>query len=190
MSAETKQPATRRILNAARDLVQRGGAAEISMGDVATRAGVSKALVHYHFRDKTSLLVALAEDVGFAVVQRARDALERPTGSRVLDDQWAWLDTELRLGDIRILISLAEYDNDRVRAASRRMRERRRELAIDHVVAVYSLLELSPRIPAPLLADTVLAFIDGLAVAHATDQDRDPRPAFDALWLALLSLAE
>ena len=38
----------------------RGGAAEISIGEVAASAAVSKALVHYHFHDKDSLLVALA----------------------------------------------------------------------------------------------------------------------------------
>ena len=190
MPVETKQPATRRILNAARELVQRGGAAGVSMGDVAAHAGVSKALVHYHFRDKNSLLQALVEDVGLAVSQRAHDALQRDAGNRVLDDLWAWLEMELRAGDIRILISLAEYDSDRVRSASRRILERRREAAIDHTAAVYSLLGLSPRVPAPLIADTVLAFIDGIVVSHALDRERDPRPAFDALWLALLTLAE
>ena len=50
-----------RFAAAARGLVARGGAAELSMGDVASAAHVSKALVHYHFHDKDSLLVALAE---------------------------------------------------------------------------------------------------------------------------------
>jgi hypothetical protein len=35
-----------------------------------------------------------------------------------------------------------------------------------------------------------VAFIDGLAAGYALDSDRDPRPAFDVLWLALLTLAE
>ena len=44
--------------------------------------------------------------------------------------------------------------------------------------------------PPELIAETVTAFGDGLAAAHALEPDRDPRPAFDILWLALLTLAE
>lgn len=190
VSVGAKPPATRRILSAARSLVARGGAAEISMGDVAASAGVSKALVHYHFHDKDSLLRALVEDVGFAVLQRARDAMRSESDTHALDGYWAWLADELRAGDLRILISLAEHDSDRVRVASRRVADQRRELAADHVGLVFSRLGLNPRVPAALVADTALAFIDGLAVVHALDPQRDPRPAFDVLWLALLTLAE
>lgn len=194
MNTEAKPPATRRILIAARALVERGGAAEISMGDVAASAGVSKALVHYHFRDKDSLLRALVEDVGLAALSRARDAMKDETHTHAhthaLDAYWLWLEQELRAGDLRILMSLAEYDSDRVRAASRRIAEQRREIAAEHTALVFSRLGLSPRLPPPLIADTVLAFVDGLAAAHALSPERDPRPAFDVLWLALLTLAE
>lgn len=187
---EDRPAATRRILNAARTLVARGGAAEVSMGDVAAMAGVSKALVHYHFRDKDTLLHALVEDVGFAVVARAREAMSREGSGHALDEYWAWLEEELRRGDVRILLALAEYDSDRVRAVSRRVADQRREAATQQVSIVFARLGLSPRVPAPLIADTIVAFVDGLAAGHALDADRDPRPAFDVLWLALLTLAE
>ena len=190
MSGETRQPATRRILSAARSLVERGGAAAISMGEVAAQAGVSKALIHYHFRDKDSLLQALVEDVGVIVLKRARDSVVRAGNGHALDEHWAWLESELRAGDVRILISLGESDSDRVRAASRRIQEQRREVAAEHTAVVFSRLGLQPRVPAELIADTVLAFTDGIAVTHALDPARDPRPAFDVLWLALLALAE
>lgn len=186
-------PATRRILSGARELVARGGAAEISMGDVAASAGVSKALVHYHFRDKDSLLQALVEDVGFAVLARAREAMapmQREAGTHALDAYWAWLEHELRGADLRILISLAEYDSARVRAASRRIAAQRREVTAEHTALVFARLGLTPRVPAELIAETVLAFVDGLATVHSLSPERDPRPAFDVLWLALLTLAE
>lgn len=189
-SSEAKPPATRRILDAARALVARGGAAEISIGDVAARAGVSKALVHYHFRDKDSLLHALVEDVGFAQVSRARAAMSRESSTHALDDYWSWLEQELRSGDIRILVSLADCDSDRVRAVSRRVAQQRGEVATEHTALVFSRLGLSPRVPPALIADTVIAFVDGLATVQALNPERDPRPAFDVLWLALLTLAE
>lgn len=185
-----RQPSTRRILNAARDLVARGGAAGISMGDVAASAGVSKALVLYHFRDKDSLLLALTEDVGRVVLQRQRVALAQQGASHALDDHWAWLESELEHGDVRILLALAECDSERVRAAARRVARERREITANQVAAIFERLSLSPRMPPALLADTLMAFVDGLATGHALEPDRNPRPAFDALWLALLTLAE
>jgi hypothetical protein len=32
--------------------------------------------------------------------------------------------------------------------------------------------------------------MDGLATAYALDPSRDPRPAFDVLWLALITLSD
>ena len=190
VTPDDKPPATKRILSAARTLVARGGAAEVSMGDVGATAGVSKALVHYHFRDKDTLLQALVEDVGLAVVARSREAMSRESAGHALDDYWTWLEQELRRGDLHILLALAEYDSDRVRAASRRVADQRREVATEHVALVFTRLGLSPRVPAALIADTVVAFVDGLAAGLALQPDRDPRPAFDVLWLALLTLAE
>ena len=186
--SEERAPATRRILDAARALVAEGGAAQLSMGDVAARAGVSKALVHYHFQDKDSLVSALAEEVGRGIVERERAAIGREGVSHSLDGYWAWLEAELKSGDPRILTALAEYDSERVRGLSRRIAADRRAVAVDHVTHVFESLSLTPRVPATLIADTVVAFIDGLATAYALDPSRDPRPAFDVLWLALITL--
>jgi AcrR family transcriptional regulator len=162
----------------------------VSIGDVAAAAGVSKALVHYHFRDKDSLLHTLVEDVGLAVLGRARNAMVRVEAAHALDAYWGWLQQELLAGDLRILLSLAEYDSARVRSASRRIAEQRLEIVGEQVARLFTLLGLSPRVPAAIIAETVVAFIDGLAASHALDPERDPRPAFDVLWLALLTLAE
>lgn len=188
--SEERAPATRRILDAARALVLEGGAAQLSMGDVATRAGVSKALVHYHFQDKDSLVSALVEEVGRGVVERERAAIAREGVTHSLDNYWSWLESELRSGDPRILTALSECDSERVRGLSRRIAADRRAVALEHVTHVFESLSLSPRIPAPLIADTVVAFVDGLATAYALDPSRDPRPAFDVLWLALLTLSD
>lgn len=160
------------------------------MGDVAATAGVSKALVHYHFRDKDTLLNALVEDVGVAVVTRSRAALAQEDSEHTLDQYWAWVHEELRTGDLRILLALAEYDSERVRVTSRRVSEQRREVTAEQVSLIFTRLGLSPRVPASLIADTVVAFVDGLAAGYALESERDPRPAFDVLWLALLTLAE
>ena len=191
MESGAREPAARRILNAARHLVSLGGAAAVSMGDVAQTASVSKALVHYHFRDKDTLLQALVVHVGDATLQRERAAMAAASATEhALDDLWHWLEGELREGDIHILGALAEYGSEPVRAASREVAARRRALVADHVAAVFDRLGLAPRVPARLVADTVVVFIDGLAASRSLDPERDPRPAFDVLWLALLTLVE
>jgi AcrR family transcriptional regulator len=183
-------PAHERILAAARALLARGGAAEISMGDVAANAAVSKALVHYHFHDKDSLLVALAEQSGRAMMGRARGALESTSDEHVLDAYWSAIEEELRAGDLRILLGLADYDSEQLRSVCRRLAEERRDLASEQVAAIFSHLGLTLRVPAPLVADTVIAFTDGLTLTNALEPQRPARPAFDVLWLALLTLAE
>lgn len=188
----TRVAATDRILAAARGLVARGGTAELSMGDVASAAQVSKALVHYHFHDKDSLLVALAERAGGFVLARTRRAVEGSdsTDEHVLDAYWSSLDAELNAGDLRILLALAECDSERVRSVCRRFATERRELTSTQIACVFERLGLQLRVPAELVADTVVAFTDGLALGSALEPERPARPAFDVLWLALLTLAE
>ena len=167
--------------------MRRGGAAELSMGDVAAEAGVSKALVLYHFRDKDSLLSALVEDVGAEMLQRA----DAPLASGApLDAHWAWLDRELATGDLHVLAMLAECNSEPARAAARRIAEARRIAAARQVEEVFQRLGLTSRMPSELVAETLLAFADGLAGQHALGILRDPRAAYDVLWLALLTLVE
>jgi AcrR family transcriptional regulator len=197
-SAQTRlrARADRRILHAARHLVHRGGVAELSIGDVAVEAGVSKALVLYHFGDRDSLLAALVDDIGADVVGRAQAALTRDD-LPPLDAHWSWLEREVKEGDVRALVSLSQCHTPKTAAASRRMASSRRELASAQVDQVFQRLALTPRLPAALVAETVLAFADGLVCrvsdpngANAARATIDPRGAFDVLWLALLTLHE
>lgn len=160
------------------------------MGDVAASAAVSKALVHYHFHDKDSLLVALAEQIGARVTDHARQALTTNPDAHKLDALWSSIEDEMRAGDVRILLALAEYDSDHVRSVCRRLARERRDIATAQILAIFEHLDLRLRVPAELVADTVTAFIDGLTIANALEPDRPTRPAFDVLWLALLTLAE
>lgn len=187
--SRARASSARRILQAARRLVQRGGVAELSMGDVAAEAGVSKALVLYHFGDRDSLLAALVDDIGGDVLRRARSALARED-IPPLDAHWAWLEREMSEGDVRALASLAQCNSPATLAASRRVAHGRRELATTQVEQLFLRLGLEPRMPPALVAETVLAFADGLACRNVSGADHDPRGAFDVLWLALLTLHE
>ena len=187
---QSRRNAAERILRSAAERLIVMGAAELSMQDVASAAGVSKALIHYHYKDKESLLEQVANWATGQIVERERAALEGATASTAVDTLWRWLESELEGGHLRLLLELGQYRVPRVRMAVRESQRIRREAATDSIRHLFSLLELRPRVPVELLAGVVVAFVDGLASHPPGEDDREIRVTFDVFWLSLLSLAE
>lgn len=185
-----RRNAAARILEAAAQTVREGGPGAVSLQDVADRAGVSKGLIHYHFSDRETLLARLAAWLADAVVSRESVALATATPQTAIDRLWSWLDDELARGDVRALVELGRERGDAVQRAVHDAARRRRETAAATTGRLFALLDLRPRLPAPLLADVVVAFVDGLALDPALASARPRRVAFDVFWLALLGLAE
>ena len=171
--------AAERILRAAVRRIVASSAAALTMHEVAEEAQVSKGLIHYHFHDKETLLARMVEWMTRNLVEREHGALARSTPRHAIDDLWAWLSGELERGHVRVLLELAQWRGPLVRGAVRASAKARRaaaELSVDQLFS--------------LLADVVLAFVDGLAVATGIDPELNARAAFDVLWLSLLGLAE
>lgn len=185
-----RRNASDRILRAAAQRLATIGAAELSMQDVATAAGVSKALIHYHYTSKESLLEQLTVWATAEIVERERAALEGMSAPTAVDALWQWLDAELSSGHLRLLLELAQYRAPLVRAAVAESLRVRREASGETISRLFGLLELRPRVPEVLLADVVVAFIDGLAGRPPAETPRDIRVTFDVFWLSVLSLAE
>ena len=182
--------APERILRATAYRIVQSGAVALTMQEVAEEAEVSKGLIHYHFHDKDTLLARLVEWMVAHLVQRERDALAHSTPRSALDDLWMWVAGELERGHVRVLIELGEWRSDLVHRASKSAARMRREASAATLERLFGMLELRARVPAALVADVVVAFVDGLAISTGTDGERNPRPAFDVFWLSLLSLAE
>ena len=185
-----RKNAADRILHAAAVRLSMMGAADLSMQDVATAAGVSKALIHYHYRDKESLLEQLTAWATTEILHRERRALDETPAGAAVDALWRWLDAELSGGHLRLLLELGQYRAPRVRAAVAESLRVRREASSETVRRLFELLELRPRVPEDLLAGVVVAFIDGLAGRPPAESVQDVRVTFDVFWLSLLSLAE
>jgi AcrR family transcriptional regulator len=84
-------PTARRLLEAARRLLERSGFASLSVQAIATEAGENKALIRYYFGDKNGLLVALVDwlmyDYLWEVWQRlSRLSREHDALSILIDD--------------------------------------------------------------------------------------------------------
>lgn len=192
-SAPERRPrmdAAERILRAAVRCIVASGASALTMHDVAEEASVSKGLIHYHFHDKDTLLARVVEWMTAHLVSRERAALETSTPRHAIDDLWSWLSSELERGHLRVLLELAHWPNPLVRRAIQASTVARREAAAASVDRLFTLLALRPRIPPPLLADVVVPFVDGLAIATGVDTDFNARAAFDVFWLSLLTLTD
>lgn len=179
-----------RILASAADRLAAAGAGAVSLQGVAAAAGVSKGLIHYHFRDREALLVETVEWLSGAVIAREGRALAGVSPVGAVDALWRWLDAELARGELRVLVELAGAPEPSVRTAARVAAAARRGAAAHTVAALFAALSLRPRVPVDLIADALVAFVDGLAVHAALDQASNPRVAFDVFWLAMLGLAE
>jgi len=188
--AATSTDARARIVQAGIRCITREGVTGASMAAMALEAGVSKALLHYHYHDRATLLAEIAERIGMDVVERERSAVDESDGAGGLDALWEWLDVELRRGELAALAALSLTRLGAVRNATRAAATQRRRNAARTIERLFAELDLSPRMPAALLADAAVAFIDGLALDVANGTTRDPRVSYDVFWLALLSLTE
>lgn len=190
MRTAGKPATTQVILEAARRLIAERGVAAVSLQDVADAAAVSKALIHYHFVDRETLLARLVDSTAGALVARERDALRTAQGVTAVDALWSWVEAELGRGDIRVLLAVSQDRAPRVQEAARAAAALRLEVAAETIERLFTMLGLAPRVPSPLLAGTVVAFVDGLAFDAPLVPERPARASFDVFWLAMLGLAE
>src|SRR5262245_44987274 len=112
ISVEHAKAPIRNILSAALRLMARADIETLSMREIAAEAGVSKSLLHYHFRSKDHLLLELAAATVNAIVARVASITNQVTAAGRPDALAASLDAirrELRgSGDLAaILIRLA-----------------------------------------------------------------------------------
>lgn len=187
---DQSRSAAGRIVQAATDLAVARGVAHVSLQHVAEQAGVSKGLIHYHFHDRETLLARLADSLSVNAVSRQDGALRVTSIGTAVDDLWAWVDEELQRGELRVLIELGREPGELPRRAAREAADLRRRAGAAMVARLFKVLELTPRLPPELLAEVMTAFVDGLVVRAALEPQSDPRSAFDAFWLSVLSLAE
>jgi AcrR family transcriptional regulator len=179
-----------RIVDAGIRCITREGVAGASMAAIALEAGVSKALLHYHYHDRATLLAEIVERIGGRLIARERAAMDHSVEVSGLDALWRWLEGELHRGELAAFVELALVREGAVRNATRAVAIHRRRSAARTIERLFAQLDLAPRVPAPLMADASVAFTDGMALDMANGSLRDPRVSFDIFWLALLGLTE
>jgi AcrR family transcriptional regulator len=186
--ASRAHEARERLLAAMLRCALRDGGSAVSLQSIATEAGVSKALVLYHYRDKAALLATAIHWLTDRVVQREKAALASSTAGTVLEDYWQWLEEEMRAGELRVLLELVQERAGEARDAMAASAQLRQSAAEQTVARIFQLLNLAPRLPPAMLASCELAFREGLVIWGGARDDRNTRVAFDVFWLSILSL--
>ena len=178
-----------RLLEAATALGSARGVGALTVQGIATAAGVSKALVLYHFGDKDAVLVALAARVADHDMARIREAAAEADPL----EGWRRLASDTGGGGARALLAALLLE-PAVRPAAAAIRQKREEAATALGGAVLARVGLRPRHAPALIGRVVLHQLDGVAVAHPGGADGHAASALDAsldaFALALLALGD
>jgi AcrR family transcriptional regulator len=170
-----------RFLEAATALGIAGGVSALTMQGIAAEAGVSKALVLYHFDDKRALLQTLVMRLATAdaaALRAAADA-EDPFAA------WLALGSDGTACGARALLCALMLD-PAVREIAPDLLAVRERAAAALALAMLGAAELRPRLTPALLGRLLLQQLDGISATARQDAEA----ALDAFALALLALGE
>ena len=168
------------------------GLAALTVASVASRAGVSTALVHYHFDTKGQLLLAAAARLAAARSAHRLDALGRGTGLRALDDVWEMLLGSAESGEERAYLELAllGLEDDGIAAALAEDRSREHAALGSRLPALLADLGANPVAGIEELVVVVTAAFDGFTLALLYQPAASVRAAYDAFWLTMISAGQ
>jgi AcrR family transcriptional regulator len=176
------------LLDAAVVVLRDDGAAAVSIQRVADVAGTSKGLVHYHFADKNALLTACAQQLTTQLVADEAAALTSSTPASAFDDLWRVLSRSDYHGRRRALLALLTAPTARTRLALADSSARRHQAAARTVDALSQLLHFEVPLSRSALSMAFMSVTDGLVLDASGQMAAQHRKAYDAFWLAVLSL--
>jgi AcrR family transcriptional regulator len=166
------------------------GIAALTVGDVGRQAGVSSALVHYHFSTKRVLLAAASERLTTRRTDARLAALASASGLAALDALWDAMAVGPRSRAERagIDVVLLATTDAAVRSALAAQRRAERRMFAQVLPRLFRDLGAVPTASWEETAATVLLFLDGAALALAAGlADEEVRAAYDAYWLVLVA---
>lgn len=179
-----------RIVAAVRGQVLRGGEGAASSAQVATAAGVSKALVYYHFHDKRELFCGLVDDCEERIRSRVGTNGRVGRSASPVDEFKAWVGREFDAGDANVLIRLGQVEDVVVRQASLRGVETFRATIGRQMETTFQQLGTPPPLPLDFLARLMATMIIGALTRGEGISTPERNELLDILWLAVLRLGD
>ncbi|MFI8280205.1 TetR/AcrR family transcriptional regulator [Streptomyces sp. NPDC085929] len=179
-----------RLIAAARTLLAGEGFARFSTRNVAALCGISHGMCHYHFQDRTDLIVAVARDIGPEWIGPMEVAVDGPGSFSERAERVIGLLTQPEGPDLSRLHSALHWfalNDDRVRAAVDAEYRRWRDcfVRLFQVLADEHEGAFDPVPPGTALA----AAADGLAALQSLDSRVDPEPTVRVLVAGLATAA-
>jgi AcrR family transcriptional regulator len=187
----------RQVIDAAIRTLAKRGFSRTSVEDIAATAGMSKGVVHYHFKSKEDLLVQVTETCFRRIDERVRVSWEAPGPPSekirsVLRESWS---VRQEGGpEVRVLTELtAQAIHDpKLRKSLAALFHAARVRLIEEFVTAFRALGLKPRIPAHIIPRLVIGMFDGLALHNLFDPPsiEDEEQIIHALELIAFALFE
>jgi AcrR family transcriptional regulator len=185
------------VVDAAILTLAKRGFANTSVGDIADAAGMSKGVVHYHFKSKDDLIGRVLAECNARMSARVRAAWDEPGQPterirRVLREMWASrTDGSPEMRVISDLTAAGVHDPKLRQALSAMFHASRQEL-VDEFVASFTSIGLKPKVPAHIIPRLVIATLDGLGLHQMFDPpaEADEREILRSLEVIAFSLFE
>jgi AcrR family transcriptional regulator len=161
-----------RILGAARAVLNRDGAAELSTRSVAAEASVHLSLIHYYFESREGLLLAVLERINQELLDRQR--VMYASGDLSLAEKWrqaiAFYRQDLTSGYVRSLMELAGqgFANPRLGTAVRELMRGWRDLLTEVAAETLPRLGVTDIAPAEV-ASAIVTFWYGMELQHSLE---------------------
>lgn len=182
----SRSDAKERLREAAITLGAQSGVGALTVQGIATAAGVSKALVLYHFGDKDALLREVLTRLGERDAQAIRAASTAPDAL----EAWRGLAGNAEGRAARRLLAALALEAA-LRDTMPALQAAREEAASALALGILRGVGLRPRHPAALLGHVVLQHLDGVATSPLSAGESAALDAsLDAFALSLLALGD
>ena len=179
------------IIRAALSLVERRGAGEVTVADVANEVGCAKGLVHYHFKSKQRLWEAVAIELADDRLSRWTEAMKEASPRDAIDATWNLLVVESASG---VVLAWTTLFGPGGHVPDQRVSETHRSFSQALGRAARQMLERSGervRIPESELGLLLGAVVNGMGFQLLGGADRgELEGSYAATWLGILSFAE
>jgi AcrR family transcriptional regulator len=185
------------VVDAAIRTLAKRGFGHTSVSDIADAAGMSKGVVHYHFKSKDDLIGRVLAECNARMSARVRAAWDEPGSAtdrirRVLRVMWtSRTDGSPEMRALSDLMAAGVHDPNLRKALAAMFHASRQEL-VDELVASFTSIGLRPKVPAHVIPRLLIATLDGLGLHHMFDppDEADEREIFRALEVIAFSLFE
>ncbi|MEU6309382.1 TetR/AcrR family transcriptional regulator [Streptomyces sp. NPDC047014] len=171
-----------RLIAAARTLLAGGMGERFTTRNVASLSGVSHGMCHYHFQDRTDLVLAVVTDIRPEWILPLEEAVAAPGPFAERADRVVALLSRPEGAELSHLHSALHWHalhDPRVREALEKEYRRWR----DCFIALFQVLadERGGRVDPRLLGEAVAAAVDGLAAVESLGAGVDPGPVLRTL---------